>query len=182
MPKYSSFLRQYNLVSAFLTIQLMFLFQHSLLSNMTPKYLCILTVNHFPFYSNRFWVPSGLLKINTHLFCFWNVEIQISIITPFGKTVYLLNVHRAIIIVYLSGDFWVICQCNYWAWTMRCLQSAVYNVKRNGGSIGPCGAPVLVHTTANLVPLKIKINKNVLRSICQIVKNPVNNRGRKIHF
>lgn len=34
----------------------------------------------------------------------------------------------------------------------KCLQSALYNVKRNGASTVPRGTPVLVHATSNLVP------------------------------
>ena len=36
----------------------------------------------------------------------------------------------------------------------ECLQSAVYNVKGNGASTLPCEAPVLSHTTADLVHFK----------------------------
>jgi len=108
--------------------------------------------NHFPFYPNRFYITSVLPKINTHLFCFWNIKIQIIVFTPFDKAVYLLYAQSFSFFIF--SIFLSYLHINHWAWTVRmpavsCLQS-----EEEWSKYCTLWSTVLVHITADLVPFK----------------------------
>ena len=110
------FLRQYSLVFALsndttdVFVPTQFIVEYN-----TQVLTCTNCVNHFPFYSSRFWVTSALPKIDTNLsflkhsntgnchYTFW----QNCLSPPCTQCQYRF------------GDSWVICKLNHCAWTIR---------------------------------------------------------------
>ena len=146
------FLRQYSLVFALsydttdVFVPTQFIVEYN-----TQVLTCTNCVNHFPFYSSRFWITSALPKIDTNLSFLKHSNTGNCHYTFWQFFLNLLHVHNVSIVSVIpesSANLIIAHELS------ECLQSAVYNVKRNGTRTVPCGAPVLVHTTADLVPFK----------------------------
>ena len=84
-PEDLSFLKQCILEFTFFSTKLMFSFQFSVLSNTTPKYLCFYPLHCFSFSVDWFGTSLILPKVNTHLFTFRNIQIQMILLHPFTK-------------------------------------------------------------------------------------------------
>ena len=73
------------------------------------------------------------------------------IITPIDKAINLLNQSSSLFTFQIISES---CANLIVGHVLSvCLQSAVYNMKRNGARTVPCGAPVLLHTS-DVIPFK----------------------------